>query len=129
MIGKDLLGQRLVARDHHAARIAAGVRQLHQFEERDHVLVVSDDALEFLEQVESHVGLPVGDHGAQLGEIVAQAQGPDLMPGLFQGGGDVVLGPELVDFLVAVSLETGRRHEALVHQHQDSRRLHRAATL
>ena len=124
VIGEDLLRQRLVARNHHAARIAAGVRQLHQLEERDHVLVVSDDALEFLEQVESHLGLPVGDHRAQLGEIVAQAQGLDLVPGLLQRRGDVVFGPELVDFLVTVSLEAGRRHETLMHQHQDSRRLH-----
>jgi hypothetical protein len=69
-----LFGQRLVARDHHAARIAAGVRLLHQLEERDDVLIVRDNALKLFEQVERDVGLPIRDRGAQIRKIIQQPE-------------------------------------------------------
>ena len=64
--------------------------------------------------------------GAQLGEVVAEAERAHRVAGLLEARHHVVLGPELVDLLVAVALEARRRHEALVHQHQDAQRLHTA---
>ena len=61
VVGEHLLRQHLVARKHHAARIAAGVRLAQQLEPGDDVLVVGDDAVEFLEQVEADLRLPVRD--------------------------------------------------------------------
>ena len=75
VIGEYLLRERLVARDHHPARVAARVGQTHQLEERDHVLVVGNDALELLEQVEGDVWLPVGDRRTKLREVVAESRG------------------------------------------------------
>ena len=49
-------------------------RVAHQLEEGHHVLVVGDDAVEFLEQVEDDVGLPVDDRAAQLRQAVAEAR-------------------------------------------------------
>ena len=43
VIGQQLLRQRLVARQHQAARIAAGVRHPQQFEVAHHVLVEDGD--------------------------------------------------------------------------------------
>ena len=74
MEGQQLLAQHLVARQQQAARIAAGVGRAHQLEERDHVLVVGDDAVEFLEQVEHHLGLPLEQRRAQLGERIEHAE-------------------------------------------------------
>jgi hypothetical protein len=79
MVGKDLLRQRLVAGDHESAGIAARIRLSHQLEERDDVLVVAHDALEFLQQVERHVGLPVHDRAAQVSQVVAEAERPHVV--------------------------------------------------
>src|SRR2546427_9631242 len=40
------------SRQQQAARIAARVRLAHEFQERHHVLIVGDDAVELLQQVE-----------------------------------------------------------------------------
>jgi hypothetical protein len=73
MIGEDLLRQHLVARQQHAARIAAGIGLAQQLEIGDHMLVVGHDAVELLQQVEDHVRLPFLHRVAQLGEAVAYA--------------------------------------------------------
>ena len=82
--GQQLLAQRLVARQQQAARVAAGVGLAHELEERHHVLVVGDDAVEFLQQVEDDVRLPVGDGAAQLGEAVEHAEAAHLVAALAQ---------------------------------------------
>ena len=125
VVGEDLLRQRLVAREHHAARIAAGVGLPHQLEERDDVLVVGDDALELLEQVEDDVGLPVGDRAAQLGEVVAHAEHPDLVAHRAERRRDVVLRAPLVDLLLGVAVGVSAA-PGLVHQHQHAQLLHSA---
>ena len=124
VIGQQLLRQDLVARQQHAARIAAGVRLMHQLEKRDDMLIVGDDAVEFLQQVEYDVGLPVGDGAAQLGQAVAQSQGPDLMAFGFQMRNDVVFGAPFVDFLFGGSLQRIRGHERRMHEHQRPHLLH-----
>ena len=101
---QQLLAQRLVARQQQAARIAAGVGLAQQLEERHHVLIVGDDAVELLEQIEDDVGLPVGDRAAQLGQAVEHADAAHLVAGLAQRRDHVVLGAPLLDFLVAVAL-------------------------
>ena len=126
VVGQDLLRQHLVARDHHAARIAARVGQLHQLEERHHVLVVGDDALEFLEQVERDVRLPVGDRVAQVRQVVAHAEHLHFVAHRAQRRRDVVLGPPVVDLLLGVAARVLRRHQGLVHQHQHAPLLHSA---
>ncbi len=118
MEGEQLLAQHLVARQQQAARIAAGIGRAHQLEERDHVLVVGDDAVEFLEQVEHHLGLPFHQCGTQLGQRVEHAQGLHFVAAGAQRRDHVVLGAPLVDFLLAVALEAGRGHEARVHDHE-----------
>ena len=64
MIGQQLLRQHLVPRQQHAARIATGVRLMHQLQERHHVLIVSDDAVELLQQIEHNIRLPIDDGAA-----------------------------------------------------------------
>ena len=55
MVGAELLGERLAAREDQAARVAPGVRDLEQFEVADDVVVEDDLAVELLEQVEDDV--------------------------------------------------------------------------
>ena len=112
---QQLLGQGLVAREQQPARVAAGVGLAHQLEEGHDVLVVGADAVEFLQQVEDDVRLPVGDGAAHLGEAVEDPQAAHLVAGLAQGGDDVVLGAPLLDFLFGVAFQGLRRHQARVH--------------
>src|SRR6185437_11547202 len=49
---EQLFAERLVAREHETARVAARVGLPKQLEKSDDVLVVRDDAVEFLEQIE-----------------------------------------------------------------------------
>src|ERR1700733_784316 len=65
---EELLTQELVAREHEATRVAAGIGLAQQLEKGDDVLIVSDYPAELLEQIEDDVGLPVGDRGAQFGQ-------------------------------------------------------------
>ena len=58
VVGQQLLRQRLVARQHQPARIAAGVGQPQQLEMADDVLIEDRDVVEALEQVEGDVRLP-----------------------------------------------------------------------
>ena len=81
VILQQLLGQRLVARQQQSARVAAGVGLAHQLEERHHVLIVGDDAVELLQQIEDDVRFPVGDGAAQLRQAVEHAEAAHLMAG------------------------------------------------
>ena len=90
------------------------------------MLVIGDDALEFLQQVERHVRLPLGDPRAQVAEVVVEAQYLDLMPRLTQAGHHVVLGLPLVDGLLGMTLQTVGGHQTFVGQHEGTKFLHRA---
>ena len=79
VVGQDLLAQRLVVRQHQAARIAAGVRLPQQLQVADDVLVVEGDAVELFEQVEGDVRLPLFDFLADLAQVVRDAQRPHVV--------------------------------------------------
>ena len=61
VVGEQLLGERLVAAEQEAARVAARVRHLQQLEVGHDVVVEGGDVVEALEQVEGDVGLEVED--------------------------------------------------------------------
>ena len=90
------------------------------------MLVVGDDALEFLQQVEGDVRLPAADFLAQLGQVVVQAQCAHLVPGLAQKSHHVIFGFPFLDLLGRVAREGSGRHEALVHEYQHAEFLHPA---
>src|SRR5262249_53252849 len=102
MVGEQLLAEDLVARQQQAARVAAGVWLPQELEERHYVLVVRDDAVEFLQQVEDDLRLPLQDLGAQFREAVTHTERLDVMAGIAQVRDDVVLAAPLLDLLVAV---------------------------
>jgi hypothetical protein len=77
-----------------------------QLEERDHVLVVGDDAVEFLEQVEDDLGFPLGDDAAQFLEAVGDAEAAHLVTGFLERRDDVEFGAPLFDIFFAMSFET-----------------------
>ena len=122
---KQLLAQRLVARQQQAARIAAGVRLAQQLEERDHVLVVGDDAVEFLEQVEDDLRLPLGDDAAQLLETVGDAEAAHFVAGFLERRDDVVLGTPFLDFFFAVPVEAVGWNQRRMHDDQRAQSLHK----
>ena len=124
VIRQQLFRQRLVTRQQQAARIAAGVRLAQQLEERDHVLVVGDDAVEFLEQVEDDLRLPLGDDAAQLLETVGDAEAAHLVTGFLERRDDVELGAPLFDVFCAVSFETVGRNQRGMHHDQRAQSLH-----
>ena len=101
VVVQQLLRQRFVAREEHAARIATRVGQPQQLEIADDVLIERPDLVERFQQIEGDVrlefvvGLPDG------GEVVLHAEHLHVVPELVaQRLEDVVLGPPL----------RGRRH-------------------
>ena len=126
MRGEHLLGEHLVARDHHAARVAAGIGLAHQLEVGDHVVVVGDDAVELLEQVEDDVRAPIAHGLAQFRQAVADADDAHLVAEVLQHGQHIVLGPAFLDRRLGQAREIGRRHQCFVHHQQDPAALHRA---
>jgi hypothetical protein len=121
MEGQQLLAQDLVPRQQQAARIAARIGSAHQLEEGDHVLIVGHDAIEFLEQIEDHLRLPLEQRAAQLGEGVEHAEDLHLVAGGAQRRDHVVLGAPLVDLLLGVAIERLGRHQARVHHDQGAK--------
>ena len=121
---QQLLAQHLVARQQQAARIAAGVGRAHQLEEGHHVLIVGDDAVEFLEQIEHHLRLPLDQRRAQLGQRVEHAERLHLVSGRAQRRDHVVFGAPFVDLLLAVAFQAVGRHQARVHDDQRAQLLH-----
>ena len=102
MVGQQLFAQDLVPRQHQAARVTARIRLAQQLQIRDHVLVVTDDAVEFLEQVEHEVWLAILDRQAKVGEAVENAYAVHLVAGPLERRNYVVLSAPLVDFLLGV---------------------------
>ena len=103
---EQLLAQYLVAREQQAARIAAGVGRAHELEKGDHVLIVGHDAVEFLEQVEYHLGLPLEQRRAQFGQRIEHAERAHMVPGRAQRRDHIVLGAPFGDLLVAAALQS-----------------------
>ena len=122
---EELLRERLVTREQQPARVAAGVRLAHELEECHDVLVVRDDAVEFLEQVEDDFGLPFRDRGAKLSEAVEHADAAHLVAHLAQRAGDVVLGTPLVDFFLAMTFERLGGNQARMNDDERTKFLHR----
>ena len=70
------------------------------------MLIVGHDAVEFLEQVEYHLGLPLEQRRAQFGEGIQHAEGAHMVPGRAQGRDHIVLGAPLGDLLIAAALQS-----------------------
>ena len=126
VIRHQLLGQRLVARQRQAARIASRVRHLQQLEIADDVLIEHDDVVERLHQVEGDGRLELVHRLLDGRQIVVHADHADLVAEHLQRADDVVLHApfggfrrRLVDFLVG-------RLEALVHEGEHALRFHSA---
>src|SRR5690606_39187990 len=66
MRGEHAFRQYLIARQHHAARVATRVTLADELEISDDVMVVRDDAREFVEQIEHDVRFPLVDRLAEL---------------------------------------------------------------
>ena len=92
---EHLFCEHLVARQHQAARSTAGVALAHQFQKRDHVVVVRNDTGELLHQIEHDVRAPIADGVAQLRELVADTHHPHVMAEARQCRVDVILGDRL----------------------------------
>ena len=99
---------------------------MHQLQERHDMLVIGDDAVEFLEQIENDVGLPIDDGAAQLRQAVGKPQRQDFVAGSLEMRNDVVFGPPFVDFLLGGARQGLGRHEGRVHQHQRAQLFHSA---
>ncbi len=123
--GEHAFRQHLVARQHHAARIAARVALPYELEVSDDVVVVGDDARELVEQVEHHVRAPLVDRLAKLGQMIADADDAHFVARAAQRMQNVVLGAKLVDLRLAQAADVVRRHERLVHHQKDSILPHR----
>ena len=123
VVGEQLLGEALVARQQQAAGIAAGVRDAQQLEVADDVLIEDRDVVEVLEQVEDDVRLEVVDRLAHDAEIVADAEVVHLVAGLLQGDGDVELRLP-VDAGDVDALDVLRRHQIVVHQGENAQLSH-----
>jgi len=74
------LGQILAAREHEAARVAAGVGDTRELEITRDIVVVDDFAAKLFEQAEHHVGLEVFDPVADRLELVVHPERPNLVP-------------------------------------------------
>ena len=92
---------------------------MHQLQERHDVLIVGDDAVEFLQQIEHDVAASSRVMAPRNSDRLSlEADGPDLMALGFQMRNDVVLGAPLVDLLLGGALQRIRRHQRRVHQDQ-----------
>jgi hypothetical protein len=128
VIGEQLLGQALVARQHQSARVAAGVALAQQLEVADDVLVVDRDLLEVDEQIEGDVRLELGERPLDRAEVVADAQLERLVAELLEPLDHVELGAEVGDLFARYAAQAVGRHQLLVHEHEDSTFLpHRAS--
>ncbi len=123
------LRQILAARQHQAARIAAGIGHAHQFEIADDILVVDRFAVKLLEQREHHVRLPGLDLVADRLELVVHAERAHLVAGGAQRRHHVVFGFPDVDFLLGVALARFRRDQVRMNEHQDAKLFHSAIHL
>ena len=121
VIGQQLLRQVLAARQHQAARIAAGIGHAHQFEIARDILVIGRLAVKLLQQVEHDVRLPALDLVADRPQLVLHAEQLHLVARLAQRADDVVPGLPDVDLLLAVALDRIRAAPSSgMQQHQDA---------
>ena len=123
VVGENLLGQRLVARQRQPARIAAGICLLAQLEIADDVRVEMADAAELLDQVESDVRFVRVDRAADGGKIVRHAYREYLVAEALDGVANVKLRLAQFALLLAEILEIALRQQLLVSQHDDSQLL------
>ncbi len=126
MIGQDFLGQALVASQHQAARIAAGVGYPQEFKVGHDVLIIDRDPVEFLEEVEGDLRLPLFDRLPNHGQVIAQAQGLHLMSHVPERRDDVILRLPLDGREIHTFPGLLRRDQVFVHERQDAEFLHRA---
>ena len=117
MEGQQLLRERLVAREHEPARVAAGVGNAEQLQVGDDVLVEDRHVLEVFEQVEDDVGSEVLDRGADDAEIGADALRLHVVAERAERLQHVVLGLPLDAREVGVA-GVVRRKEHLLHKGQ-----------
>ncbi len=125
VIGEELLGEILAARQDQPAWIAPGIGDAQKLEVARDVLVVDGLAVELFEQIEHHMRLPALDLAADRPELVLHTQRLDLVAQRPQRADHVVLGLPLVDFLLAEALGRIRRHQVWMQQHQNAQALHR----
>jgi len=78
-MGENFFGEGLVAGEHQAAVIAAGVGLSHEFEIGDDGLIVGGYAVKFLEEDEGNVGFPVDDGFPEGAEIVVESDELNLV--------------------------------------------------
>ena len=76
-------------RNGQAARIATGVRLLHQLQVADHVLVVQGIAMKLFQQVKGDVGLVLDERIADDTEVVIDTNRVYVMPHLLYRRDDV----------------------------------------
>ena len=126
VVGQQLLRDALVARQHQAARVAAGVGHAQQLEVADHVLVVDRHVVEVLQQVEDHVRLQLGRAAVRIApRSLPTPRHCTSWPELAQRADDVELGLPF-DVGDVDALHVVGRHQLLVHQGQQAQLLHRA---
>src|SRR5262249_21309685 len=112
-----------------AARIAPGIRDLHQLEIACDVLVVDDLAVILLQQGERHMRLKAFDFVAHWLEFVRHAERVNLMSGRAQGAHDVVFCFPLMNLLRGVPAGRVWRHKLGMHEYQDAQAPHNAIHL
>ncbi len=124
VVREELLGERLVAREDEAARVAAGVGQAQQLEVANDVLVEGRHAGERLHQVEDDVRLEGADNRPDGAQPVMEAEHAHVVPHLLQRFRDVVLHLPLGLAHVDAGGVRGR-DQVIVHERQKAELLHR----
>ena len=122
----QLLRERLVAGHEKTARIAAGVRQLQQFEVRHDVLVEDRHVVEPFEQVERDVRLPFVGEPADFAKVVVDAEWPHFVPHRGQRRDDVVLGAPRRRRDVGAFVDRRGRNQVTVDQREHAKFGHSA---
>ena len=125
VIVQDGLREGLVARQHQAPRVAAGVRHAQQFQIRHHVVIEGAELVERLHHVEDDVGLELVDGAPHHPEIVANPDRMNIVPELMERRDHVVLGLPRHGHQV-VAAHVLRRDQVVVHEHQHAALLHSA---
>ncbi len=126
VIVHELFRQILAARQHQAARVAAGVGHAGEFEVAHHAVVVDRLAVKLLEQVEHHMRLEALHRVADRPQLVAHAERHHLVAAAAQRRDHVIFGLPDIDLLFAESLQRLRRHEVRMRQQQDAAPFHSA---
>ncbi len=118
MVVQDLLRQRLIAGEHQAAGIAAGVGHSHELEKAHDVLVEHRLAVKLLEQVKDDMRLEVLDGAAERRQVVIEPERLDLVALLTQAGDHVIFGLVFDDLLLWLAGDVVGGHQVSVHQHE-----------